>query len=253
MWISGFTIAAVCADGSLKHSRKPMHRIGLPDLETAQKLVRVENLAAIQKHLNMEDDPEVVVKQFERFIENRTDSDAAAPVERILRNYNTFRDQRPTFVSFWGEVKGLLEHHDDDWPNQLRDRLGLGHLDPGESGAIPILVLWYRVEEVRGAVEKNFATIPTVLDGEFSPFFCPTPKEGWHEGQTVDLSPGGEEDFNLTSEILHRAIDYTLEHVYRVGWITKRPGRTCEEARRIHFLWLGDDFSNFGLLPTNEA
>jgi len=69
----------------------------------------------------------------------------------------------------------------------------------------------------------------------------------------VDLSPVEADETHLTPEILHRAMPYTPDHVYKVGWITKRPGRTCEEARRIHFIWLSDEFSHFGLLPERVA
>jgi len=49
------------------------------------------------------------------------------------------------------------------------------------------------------------------------------------------LSLGNEDDYSLTFEIVHKHIGYEASYLYRVGFITKPPGKTCEEARKIHF------------------
>jgi hypothetical protein len=114
---------------------------------------------------------------------------------------------------------------------------------------IPVLLLRYRVEDVitHQPDEPNFAAVPTVLDSTWSPFFCPVP-EGWREGQTLDLTSGTENDYELNCEILHRFIEYKASYVYRVGWITDSPGKTSEEARQRPFKYLRDDFKYFDWL-----
>ena len=44
-----------------------------------------------------------------------------------------------------------------------------------------------------------------------------------------------------TSQILHRYLPYQADHLYQLGWITASPGKTCEEARRIHLQYFEDD------------
>jgi len=108
------------------------------------------------------------------------------------------------------------------------------------------LMFRYQVKDVlqfsRG--DANVFAIPTVLDSRFSPFFCPTPKNGWNEGQALDLSSGDDDNYSIYREILHRAIEFKPEFLYNAGWITKSPGRTFERARKIHFEFLLDSFEN---------
>lgn len=215
-------------------------------IDQDQFLVRVENLHRLVKVARSDAETAKLVEYFARFVEAPSDPEAAAVVEKFLSDCNRCRDSRPTFVGFWGEVKDLFHGDDDQWANKLRDRLGVGHLDPTEGGAIPILVLRYRVADVAPAKlkDRNSVAIPTVLDGSLSPYFCPTP-QNWTAGQVLDLTPGTEDDYAFTYEILHQRIEYAVSYVYRVGWITEPPGKTCEEARRIHFKYLDNDFKYF--------
>ncbi len=217
----------------------------LPEIEQEQFLVRVENLTELAERAQYDNDIAQLIDDITRFLEDRTNQEAADVVEDFLSDCNKYRDLRPTFVGFWGEVKDLLDGNDEHWPNKLRDRFGLGRLDPiGEP--IPVLLLRYRVSDVVAAQpeERNFAAIPTILDSRMYSFFCPTPRN-LSRGLTLDLAPGTEDDYNFSSEILHRYIEYKTSYVYRLGWITECPGKTCEEARRIHFKYLSDDFEYF--------
>jgi len=215
----------------------------LPDLEPNQMLIRVENLEQLVEVVRYNVDLTQLIDYFTNYIENK-DQDSADVIKDFLFHCNSFRDLRPAFVGFWGEVKDLLDNNVNDWPNKLRNRFGLGHLDPFNGKPIPILVFRYRVSDVIQFAKpqnQNFAAIPTVLDSILSPYFCPTP-QGWTEGQTLDLSPGTAGDYAFNLEILHRYIEYNIDYVYRLGWITEAPGKTCEEARRIHFEYIKDDF-----------
>ena len=222
----------------------------LPEIEQDQFLVRLENLAELAKIAQYDNDVALLIDYITRFLEDRTDQDAVDVIEKFLSDCNRYRDLRPTFVGFWGEVKNLLDENDKHWPNKLRDCLGLGHFDPMNGEPIPVLLLRYRVADVVAAKyeERNFAAIPTVLDSRMSPFFCPTPRQSWNEGQTLDLRPGTENDYAFGCEILHRYIEYNISYICRFGWITESPGKTFEEARRIHLEYLQDDFRYFNQL-----
>ena len=119
---------------------------------------------------------------------------------------------------------------------------------------IPVLLLRYRVGDVLNAAsgETKITATPTVLDSGWGPFFCPTPVDGWNEGQALDLSPGGEKKYLLNCEILHRHIEYQPSYLYRAGWITNSPGKTCEKARKIHLEFLQTDFKNFEELDNHN-
>jgi len=83
------------------------------------------------------------------------------------------------------------------------------------------------------------------LDSDWGPFFFPTPVDGWKEGQTLDLSPGDENGYSLNSEVIHRFIKYQPSYLFCTGWITTSPGKTCEDARKIHLKFFQEDFKNF--------
>lgn len=222
----------------------------LPHLDPDQFLLRVENLSQLLKLAHHDDnDLMPLYDHLHKLVANRNEHDAQQVVAEFLGDCNRARDHRPLFVGFWGEVKDLFEPEQPDWPERLRDRFGLGHLDPMSGEPIPILVLRYRLRDVLAArtQDRNIAAVPTVLDGSFSPFFCPTPQT-LDKGQTVDLSPGTMNDYRLICEILHRFIAYEPAFVYRVGLIAASPGKTGEEARGIHVQYLQDDFKNFSLL-----
>ncbi len=174
-------------------------------------------------------------------------------IEKFLVDWNRSRDFRPVFAGFWDEVKDIFidtadnEIDNADWANQLRDRFGLGHYDPMGGEPLAVVLMRYRISDVMNAAsgKTKIVAVPTVIDSDWSPFFHPTPIDGWQEGQTLDLSPGSEAEYSLNREILHRFIAYQPSYLYRVGWINKPPGKSCEEARRIHLKCLQDDFKNF--------
>ena len=214
-------------------------------LEADQFLVRVENLRSLHGRGRFGDEVTVLFDTVERFINDRNDAAQRDVMEQFLYNCNLYSDRRPTFAGFWGEVEDLFDPNQPDWANRLRDRFGLGHLDPLDSGSeIPVVLFRYRLSDVLACYtdERYVMAAPTVLDGDLSPFFFPTPQNGdWPQGQALDLTPGTENDYNFTCELLHRYIPYQADYIYQVGSITAPPGKTCEEARRIHLQYLEDD------------
>lgn len=222
----------------------------IADLEPAQYLIRVENLKALARIARKEDETRIYEKNLDSFLKNPGDDTARAFLTDFLDDCNQNRDVRPLFVGFWGEVKEFFENNDPEWPDKLRDCFGLGHLDPmGEP--IPIVIFRYRLGEV-APIDGNsdlLAAIPTILDSEFSPFFCPTPKNEI-KGQILDLSTDDPENYRISTEVLHRSIDYKPDHIYRFGYISRPPGTTGETARKIHFLYWGNQFKNFDKIKT---
>lgn len=133
-------------------------------------------------------------------------------------NLDVRRDSRPSFVAFYDEVREDAESV--DWPNRLRDRLGLSHYHVPPGGQpIPVALLRYRVAAIvahGGGREPSFA-VPTVLDGELSTHFFPAPR-GVAYGRTLNLRPDDRCE-RLMAEIVHRRVDYTPDHIYKVGWV----------------------------------
>jgi hypothetical protein len=222
----------------------------LISIDVDQYLVRLENVSELSRLYGGTLDQ--MMKQLQDFAKNPKKPENQNITKDFFYKWNRKRDRRPLFSGFWGEVKDIFtdEHgnpiENKDWANQLRDRFGLGHLDPGNDEPIPVLVFRYQVKDVFPFNPDNpkVIAIPTVLDSRLSSFFCSTPKKGWNEGQALDLSSGDENDYRINSEILHMGIEYNPEFLYNAGWITKSPGKTLEQARKIHLDLLIDSFKN---------
>lgn len=171
--------------------------------------------------------------------------DAKKHLQEIINKWNEIRDSRPSYVAFWGEVKDLFEPSiAHDWPDKLRDHLGLLHLDPTQNGIIqnshlPMILMRYPVEEVLEAASLEGSTcsfaIPTVLDGMLSEAFCPSPSL-FTEGRAVNLTDSVD-NYNALCEVLNYRILYKAKHIFKFGWIKQPPG-SLEPARSLHLEWL---------------
>lgn len=129
---------------------------------------------------------------------------------------------RPRFAGFMQDVEDTLRAL--DWPDQIRDRFGLGHYAamPGET--IPIALMRYTVREVLAVAETksdavNPICVPTLLDAQFSRLFVPAPAELPY-GRTLDLSHD-ENCERKIAEVLHLRLEYRPEHLFKVGIVTK--------------------------------
>jgi hypothetical protein len=141
--------------------------------------------------------------------------------------WNMLRDKRPAYVTTEIQVEDTLADGVDHWAVQLRNRLGLGHYDPGRAGRpVEILLMRYTVAEVIAELAgQGHPAIPTVLDGDINPFFFPSPRPG--PGAT-EVLPGGR-TVNLTT------VD--SEHDYQMGCELLHPHRLSPRAllsRRCH-------------------
>lgn len=148
------------------------------------------------------------------------------------------RDLRPVFAAFWYGVRDLLEDGPEDWADQLRDRLGLIRFNPVGGRKIPVLIFRYPVRLVpkiaKPRAECRALAVPTVLDGEWSESFCPVPS-GQEAGFAIDLSAGLE---HRAQEVVHPHVRFSVEHLCRIGYISRRVPDDLSEARLAHLLWV---------------
>ncbi|HEX9734399.1 MAG TPA: hypothetical protein VGG06_20700 [Thermoanaerobaculia bacterium] len=193
----------------------------LAGLDEEQRVVRVERLDGVLVSIGT--DLPTVEAQLAAFRRGTARSrDASAFLERLCLHWNQdLRPQdRPTFGAFLDDVETEIEA--PDWANRLRNRLGLSHYHVPAGGArIPVALVSYRVAEVIAAAGGDALrafSVPTVLDGELNAHFFPAPS-GVGYGRTLGLEPDPECE-RLVAEVLHRRIDYTPDHLLKVGWVT---------------------------------
>lgn len=165
------------------------------------------------------------------------DPTAQAALDRFMVEWNQQRDGRPQFASFKGEV--VDEFDSVDWPNKLRDRLGLGHFNPAASGAIEVAVMVYpascvtRQQRRLGSACTAGFSRPTVVDSDLNLFFYPIPL-GANYGAALHLAEGCAGV--LTQEVLHLSFDYSREHIKKIGRISSpcQIGMSLSAARNHH-------------------
>ncbi len=178
----------------------------------------------------------------------KADEVAAALVDDVLVTWGERCDLRPVWASF------LQDHDDlfaakptgdaDGWANELRNRLGMSHVSPPAGSAIPILVFDYPVSAVpdrRGFKRKPLA-IPTVVDGDLSPAFCPAPGTD-PVGRVVHLGGGDREPVR---EVVHPFFVPAAKHLFRVGEVQRLAPADLSPARVRHLRHLREQRPDYG-------
>ncbi|HRD50143.1 MAG: hypothetical protein JNK95_06100 [Candidatus Competibacter sp.] len=172
-----------------------------------------------------------------------------AVLERFCDLWDDRRDRRPAFATTEIAVDDILKDAGDEWPNALRDFLGLGsynpepHVDP-----IPVLLMRYTVAEVladKSSGAPGFA-IPTLIDGWINPFFFPTPQPApnstaaqYEVGRSVNLHPATTQtEYRMGMELVHSRIAYTPEHIWRLGRVSRPLAGDLAILRGLHLAWL---------------
>lgn len=213
-------------------------RLGPGPLEPFQPIVRLEDLRT-----PLHDQGLALVDLESARRENQT-----AVLDRFLASWNDVRDARPAFAAWKDQV--LDEVAAPDWPDRLRDRLGLAHYDP-TAGPIPVVLMQYTVQDVLDEAASlglpHAFTAPTVLDSAPWPYFFPAPKELPY-GRAMPLAPTGD-DNQLLAEMLHIRLTYTRDHILDFGEIRRRPGAFDLRNLRNHHLMalqLASDRYDFG-------
>lgn len=206
-------------------------------------LVRIEELSFISR---LSGQPMDRIRDLARDVaENGTAATGFPALDSVLRTWARNVQLRPVFSAFWEDLSDLFgarpEDDPGDWPDRLRDRLGLAHYDPvaRRNGPIDILVFRYQVGALARihelGADLRALVPPTVLDGDFSDAFCPAPS-GATTGQTLDL--GGEAKQSCR-EVLHPSLAFTAEHLWRVGAISSPVDlASLDTLRGLHLLWL---------------
>jgi hypothetical protein len=158
-------------------------------------------------------------------------------LEDLLLSFAKRAEIRPSFAAFYEDVANVFESG-NEWADELRDCLGLAHLDPAARGReITIVVFRYPVSAVakmRG-LDNTMRPLarPTVLDGRFSSAFCPAPRFAVC-GYVIDLS--GKTGV-VRREIVHPTIAYRAGHLWRLGTVRRRvEWDSLATARGLHLI-----------------
>lgn len=176
-----------------------------------------------------------------------------AALTKWLQLANSGSDRRPAFVTPFAEVEAILTQ--PDWPDRLRDALGLGHIRLWAGNPMMVVLMQYNLVRVHDAHigKPAWAASPTVLDdvpGQMpNPCFFPAPKAASKDGYgyTVDLATTGA---TYRMEFLHGHIAYKLADIRRMGEVTTDvlPSRIAD-ARQDHRGLLASDLRYIADLP----
>ena len=211
------------------------HAAHLVDLLDNTYLLRLESIGYLFNHPLVAEQAE---QFWQRFFNSQKDlrkvklsDENEALRTAFVKQWNAQRTQaRPLFATFLNDFGGNLDVLAmQDWPHQLRDRLGLVHWPSTAGKPLPVALMCYSVDEVRQAQQaatKKGAVIslarPTVLDTEMSAAFIPaplSPGKGCY-GHTLDLACSViPADF--TPELLTYPIDYQARHIKALGFISR--------------------------------
>jgi len=210
--------------------------LGPGPLEPFQPVVRLEDLTRPLEAWGMPG--ENLRQRFDRLKTAFDDPDQGDVITRFLESWNRRRDRRPAFAAWKDQL--LAELTQPDWPDLLRDRLGLAHYDCRD-GPMPVALMEYFVKDVTAEATihglSHHFTAPTVLDSRPWPYFFPAPRELPY-GRAMPLNPVDDEG-QLLAEMLHVRLDYRREHIVRLGEIRRPPGPPdIKELRNRHLFAL---------------
>ena len=151
-------------------------------------------------------------------------------------NTSNIRDHRPAFAAWRDQV--LDEIAAPNWPERLRDRMGLAHYGDTRV-SIPVALMQYTVREVKAeaaslGVSTMFAA-PTVLDSGPWEYFFPAPAT-MPCGRAMALMLVDDEK-QLLAEMLHTRLTYLPHHIVALGTITRPAApHDLKELRNRHLL-----------------
>lgn len=203
------------------------------------RLVSVADIAWLSK----ESEDYIYSLGEEVIADSRENNPARQALSRILEEAYTGPDcqHRPVFAAFYEDfLDELRDPANTEWPNRLRDRLGLYHINQWQPGGLPrrVFLFRYAVRDIprhpREADRRPIA-LPVVIDHRFSEAFCPAPRE-LDRGRMLNLEDGAVEE--PAREALHLFMPLQVEHLFRVGEVTTPVPANLALARRDHLVWL---------------
>lgn len=189
------------------------------------------------------DNEDAIFRLGQQCLRDRGDTRAAEALDLVLDEAFTGGgkcDHRPVFAAFYEDfIDELSDPDDTTWPNRLRDRLGLYHLNQW-SRPFPrrVFLFRYSVRELparQGEPERRPIALPTVLDHRLAEAFCPAPRE-LGLGQVVNLVENANTE--PAREVLHLFMPLESKHLFRVGLVTAAVPDDLGPARRDHLFWL---------------
>jgi hypothetical protein len=213
-------------------------------LDLYQTIVRLESLSRIFSYWRPHPGPEPL-----DVLRTAIASGEHATVDEFLSVWNdsSVRDHRPAFAAWKDQLSGELDG--DDWPDRLRDRLGLEHYK-GDDLPMPVALMEYRVFDVMQEAGTVGVTgpvvVPTALDTRPGPYFFPSPREMPY-GRVMSLAPILSDD-DLLAEMLHVRMPYRRNHIARLGTIDRQPsphdlkGLRNNHLHALRIASLRDDF-----------
>lgn len=224
--------------------RHPDDLTMMGDLEPSLELLRVERAQSIAGAADVRL-TDLMHWAHVASLNPRRETSEAKVLDVALKRWASTRDLRPVFVGFWEdlhEVFGADPEHDPlGWEDNLRDRLGLSHYDPGVTARpIPILVFKYDVRSIphyRTRERTRAVAVPSVLDGRISSAFCPAPR-GLSFGRVVDLSASL---YVLGREAVHAFLPPDVRQLFRVGEVRGPVSLDLSRARLWHLEYLRDE------------
>lgn len=225
----------VRVDGDVPHTFAAINAdAALSSISPEQKLIRVEGL---RSPLDLTG---ITFGQLDTAL-SRKDGASRALVDLFVRDWNTRPDisRNPiSFATFKDEFREDIAA--TDWPDRLRNKLGLGHYDPAISGPIPVALMEYEVSEVLSQVAydariANPFCAPTSLDtGPWAQFF-PSPKQ-LNFGCPMALETVYSDDA-LVAEVVHPRLMYKQENFKKIGIISSGLPSTDFKEMRDNHLW----------------
>ena len=183
---------------------------------------------------------------------------AVAVLDRLLALWNRIqRDSRPMFATFEDGLQNAIVS--TNWEEEVRNRLGLAHIPPRAGGKIPVALMRYPVTDVNVLAGElpsgsSLFAAPTSLDSEIWPYFFPapvnphTPRESYGRSMSLTPQPDGS---GLIAEVLHVKLNYKMEHIYKLGWLSSPiPNCPMRELRNSHLMALRREtgMNDFGTL-----
>jgi len=206
----------------------------LANIAPNEELIRVEDL----RYPLSKSTAKLTHKQLADLLNRRNEPDAVGILNTFVEEWNRVRANWPMFGALYQDVQDDAEH--DDWPHQLRDRLGLDHYQGSNSERIPVALMRYQSRLALDKVKKDrrFAAgfaLPTTLDGELNPAYFPAPA-GHPFGAALNLSEPWQP--LLSAEVLNLRIDYQPAHLWKVGEIVRPTGYRNLRAQRDKHLTL---------------
>lgn len=156
----------------------------------------------------------------------------------LARSFHAPIGQRPMFAAFERDVRFILRKH--DWLPRIIDIFGLLHhyhsgLDKPKFFALMECTAAEVIEQARAKGIVFCFALPTVLESQGNPAFCPVPRSSTC-GRSVDLRVSFPD--SPIGEILHARFDYQPRHIKLLGVWRMTDIPDIKAMRELHLVRL---------------